>query len=566
MIYSIKVDFATSVEASEGNEEADIVEENVPKGQNIINYKTLFGAKSIGTSSDVEVAVDQQAAGPSSSLKDAGEFTASSQPSPPVHHSTPKFYPEDDLLLVDLKEKKNLTWEQISDFFPSHSVHDLQHRYADKQKNLSSQSYTGQPPRQGPGRIRNMREHGQIYFDREPDSVNYTQIDHLDNEINSSANPPYPSVVERNRLGAIVRPWADLTPSEPPTSNDAMPRLYARAKDIETASFAATIEATVRPRRLNESDLSNIGAAPGVTKATEPVDHLKKSKDGQKDRQRRLSFSENVLPKRAPSIPVVQKGKERLEQEDRGEIVDSPRAERSVYGDIPSTGSMMYSPLPAVPSNPISSHLLNQFPNRVPSQFAVPYVPGISHADSFGAAAEYYGDTGESVQHQPGVRPQQPSVIMPLDTPHLVAASSTANPVKDTGSGAAAEFYGSSNTDTTPAVPGAFVDEGPTPPKPDYSGAERRRSSKEPYQGGVSSGVIDPEWDYDEHDNFDDESELITRQTWRSLQANRELKESQRLETLRQQAEEGWRLELERSSLDREERQRLEHQQTKLDD
>jgi hypothetical protein len=42
--------------------------------------------------------------------------------------------PEDDQLLVDLKEKKNLTWKQIADFFPGRSSGTLQVRYCTKLK------------------------------------------------------------------------------------------------------------------------------------------------------------------------------------------------------------------------------------------------------------------------------------------------------------------------------------------------------------------------------------------------------------------------------------------------
>ncbi|KAF2010532.1 hypothetical protein BU24DRAFT_313053, partial [Aaosphaeria arxii CBS 175.79] len=75
-------------------------------------------------------------------------------PSPPPHHGPPsvvgqegmpapaprprgpklKFTPEDDGLLVDLKEKKNLTWKQIADFFPGRSSGTLQVRYCTKLK------------------------------------------------------------------------------------------------------------------------------------------------------------------------------------------------------------------------------------------------------------------------------------------------------------------------------------------------------------------------------------------------------------------------------------------------
>jgi len=45
-----------------------------------------------------------------------------------------KFTPEDDQLLIDLKEKKNLTWKQIADFFPGRSSGTLQVRYCTKLK------------------------------------------------------------------------------------------------------------------------------------------------------------------------------------------------------------------------------------------------------------------------------------------------------------------------------------------------------------------------------------------------------------------------------------------------
>lgn len=45
-----------------------------------------------------------------------------------------KFTPEDDALLVELKETKNLTWKQIADFFPGRSSGTLQVRYCTKLK------------------------------------------------------------------------------------------------------------------------------------------------------------------------------------------------------------------------------------------------------------------------------------------------------------------------------------------------------------------------------------------------------------------------------------------------
>ncbi|KAI7080666.1 hypothetical protein KC352_g41573 [Hortaea werneckii] len=57
-------------------------------------------------------------------------------PSPAARPKGPKlkFTAEDDALLVELKETKNLTWKQIADFFPGRSSGTLQVRYCTKLK------------------------------------------------------------------------------------------------------------------------------------------------------------------------------------------------------------------------------------------------------------------------------------------------------------------------------------------------------------------------------------------------------------------------------------------------
>ncbi|KAF1911562.1 hypothetical protein BDU57DRAFT_93429 [Ampelomyces quisqualis] len=114
-------------------------------------------------------------------------------------------------------------------------------------------------------------------------------------------------------LGAIVRPWVDAPSSaahstryQPPTSNAAMMRFRLRAKDVESASLAATVGS----RRLSESDLGSIRAAPGVARLIAPDAELKKGKD----RQRRPSFLDNILPKRAPSNLLKRKGSMPVQQ------------------------------------------------------------------------------------------------------------------------------------------------------------------------------------------------------------------------------------------------------------
>ena len=50
-----------------------------------------------------------------------------------------KFTPEDDQLLIDLKENKSLTWKQIADFFTGRSSGTLQVRYCTKLKAKTTQ-------------------------------------------------------------------------------------------------------------------------------------------------------------------------------------------------------------------------------------------------------------------------------------------------------------------------------------------------------------------------------------------------------------------------------------------
>lgn len=162
----------------------------------------------------------------------------------------------------------------------------------------------------GPGLYIDVRSE---YDDYEEDDDEYMEPESPPAEIDVGASQkdnevtPFPPLEQQGGLlGAIVRPWIDVpsqsstssTRYQPPTSNAAMMRFRLRAKDVESASLAATVGS----RRLSESDLGSIRAAPGVIKVIEP-DPKK-----QKERQRRPSFLENILPKRAPSNILKRKG------------------------------------------------------------------------------------------------------------------------------------------------------------------------------------------------------------------------------------------------------------------
>lgn len=61
------------------------------------------------------------------------------QPAPRPRGPKLKFTAEDDQLLIELKEQKNLTWKQIADFFPGRSSGTLQVRYCTKLKAKTTQ-------------------------------------------------------------------------------------------------------------------------------------------------------------------------------------------------------------------------------------------------------------------------------------------------------------------------------------------------------------------------------------------------------------------------------------------
>lgn len=160
----------------------------------------------------------------------------------------------------------------------------------------------------GPGRYIDERSDYGDYDDDDDDSVEPESppaaVVFHENGAGSSYFPPMQDTAAA--VDADVRPWVDApvqsaNPSsryQPPTSNAAMMRFLVRAKDVESASLAATVGS----RRLSESDIGSIRAAPGVARLIEP-DPKK-----QKERQRRPSFLENIMPKRTPSNILKRKG------------------------------------------------------------------------------------------------------------------------------------------------------------------------------------------------------------------------------------------------------------------
>jgi hypothetical protein len=123
----------------------------------------------------------------------------------------------------------------------------------------------------------------------------------------------------------------------------------------------------------------------------------------------------------------------------------------------------------------LDSLVQSQFPGEFPETFSRPYqTPGL--------AAEYYGDYGESVADQPGVRPQRPSIIMTADQAHLLEPTAEAAPPPEPSSmgqvGAAASFFASTSDheNSAPALPGKVSRPNLKPSKHSNIGASPRTS------------------------------------------------------------------------------------------
>ncbi|KAJ5733474.1 hypothetical protein N7493_002260 [Penicillium malachiteum] len=147
---------------------------------------------------------------------------------------------------------------------------------------------------------------------------------------------------------------------------------------------------------------------------------------------------------------------------------------------VPGSGSPHYDPSPA----PYDPHVQQQFPGQFPAEVAAPYFPPNNPA---GAAADYYGDQGQSVSEQPGVRPHKPDII-PNSQAHLMAASPIANPPPEPSSlgqvGAAAAYF-----DEDFHVPEAPPKISSKPPKPGNVSSKPSRPSSQPSKPSSSSAV-----------------------------------------------------------------------------
>ncbi len=183
----------------------------------------------------------------------------------------------------------------------------------------------------GPGRYINEQSDYGDDDDEEDDSDSpesppasvHIHTDQTENSYFPATQEPSPTT------DAIVQPWMDVpvqpptTSShyQPPTSNAAMMRFRQRAKDVESASLAATVGS----RRLSEPDLASIRGSPGIARLVGP-DSRKND-----ERQRRPSFLRNIrrtpsnLLKRKGSIPVQQSSDVGSDEKSKDPIFEMPK-------------------------------------------------------------------------------------------------------------------------------------------------------------------------------------------------------------------------------------------------
>ena len=154
---------------------------------------------------------------------------------------------------------------------------------------------------------------------------------------------------------------------------------------------------------------------------------------------------------------------------------------------------------PSSASAPMSAHVPDQFPGQFPSGIAEPYRPPMAVSEGGpGLAADYYGDTGESVAMQPGVRPQQPNLVVGAEL-HLQPASSTVAPPLEPSAtghvGAAASFFSGDFESEAETIPSQYNPARPNAPSsstfPTHpgNGHHTPASSAKPALGAIAAGA-----------------------------------------------------------------------------
>ncbi|KAH9822050.1 microtubule-associated protein futsch-like [Teratosphaeria destructans] len=245
-----------------------------------------------------------------------------------------------------------------------------------------------------------------------------------------------------------------------------------------------------RRKRKSHSHREKERSSSGERERAREKERERKERE-RKEEKRRESLKESLRDAGWGSGGRSEKSKTKERSKTVEEDVDGPSTRA-----LPAMGSFeqfpgQYSgviPGPVEPVEPVEqpseprmsgalppSDPAHQFPNQIPASYDRPQM-GPTRADSYGAAADYYMDEGQSVNHQPGVRSITPNMLVNPDA-HLLAASAEAHPAPDTGHGLAAEFY---NGDVNPVeAPKPSSSSKSSSSKPSSSSVKPSKSSKQ---------------------------------------------------------------------------------------
>ncbi|KAI9747778.1 MAG: hypothetical protein M1835_001971, partial [Candelina submexicana] len=303
------------------------------------------------------------------------------------------------------------------------------------------------------------------------------------------------------------------------------------------ATASASIASSYATASSNRPDDSIL--PPGLIRNSSLVDKVSRSGEGREerdiprgsDRRRTRSTSRERKHRkhrsgsREAKDSKLDKKEYREKKDRRGEVDRGVSISEDIYqgtsraGEVPTYGSASFnaqvgssnftqfpgqfdgavsgsvaSPAQATPATPhppanFSSHVPDQFPGQFPNQSSAPYRPPLSAKEGGpGLASEYYGDAGESVVHQPGVRPKPPDLIIGAE-PHLMAASPISAPPPEPsasgGVGAAAAYFTSSGTNDTYQQTSSPSFRPPKPDKPSRPGTASRPGKSSSLSGPV---------------------------------------------------------------------------------
>ena len=195
------------------------------------------------------------------------------------------------------------------------------------------------------------------------------------------------------------------------TGSESTSRSERRRDDGEDPSRrrsgADSMTASSRRKSGRRGDYDDNGASFAPTITAEPSEISDRRRDG----SRREDDYDDARRRSSKSKRSSKEGGDRGEP-GGGNREDSRRDSRSGSYEKGNTRALNDHDA-ALPQN--------QFPGTEPATYTKPYLPP-------GQASEYYGDQGQSVQYQPGVRPNQPSIVTSAEQAHLMqptAASQT---------------------------------------------------------------------------------------------------------------------------------------------